>query len=296
MTMTHFSIRAGSALVAFSASLLSLTASHAADLPPIYETPLFETAPELQPVEIGTGWYLRGDVGYAFKGENTVSINRRAPFSSGSEYGTFDENVEGKWSAGIGAGYRFNDWLRADATAEWLANADVGLNGRTPCTTYRSIDYGTYLVDRAEDDECDIAGSADLDVYNYMANAYVDLGTYVGFTPYVGAGLGVANFQTTAKANETCNETADPDVGCLASVANINYGSPTRETTVDFDDSTWQLSYSLMAGLGYNVSKNLTLDVGYRYLSVPEYKAFGIKNDDGFDIHQIRAGVRYSLW
>ena len=299
MTMTQFSIRAGSAFLALSASLVTLTAPDAADLPPIYETPLFERAPELQPVEIGTGWYLRGDVGYAFSSDENHSINRRYLVGEGYSVGTVDESIEGKLSVGAGIGYRINDWLRADATAEWLGSADVESSKGTPCdVTLRIADAnapsGYVYVPR--EDTCSEKSVLDTDVYNYMVNAYADLGTVVGFTPYIGAGLGVANVQSTVKADRLCNERQNFDIACPRSADLSEFGVSHTQKLEDHDDSTWQLSYSLMAGVGYQATKNLTVDVGYRYLAVPEYTAFGKTFDDGFDIHQIRAGVRYSLW
>ena len=50
------------ALALFAVGLAPLHALAADYDPPIY----VDEAPEYQPVEIGSGWYLRGDVGYAF--------------------------------------------------------------------------------------------------------------------------------------------------------------------------------------------------------------------------------------
>ncbi len=51
-------------VLALAAATLLPAAALAADYdPPIY----VDEAPEYVPVEVGSGWYLRGDVGYAFK-------------------------------------------------------------------------------------------------------------------------------------------------------------------------------------------------------------------------------------
>ena len=236
MTMTQFSIRAGSAFLALSASLVTLTAADAADLPPIYETPLFERAPELQPVEIGTGWYLRGDVGYAFSSDENHSINRRYLVGEGYSVGTVDESIEGKLSVGAGIGYRINDWLRADATAEWLGSADVESSKGTPCdVTLRIADAnapsGYVYVPR--EDTCSEKSVLDTDVYNYMVNAYADLGTVVGFTPYIGAGLGVANVQSTVKADRLCNERQNFDIAGSERVRRQSYPEAGRSRRLD---------------------------------------------------------------
>ncbi|KQT88154.1 hypothetical protein ASG48_01530 [Aurantimonas sp. Leaf443] len=282
---------AGSAL-----ALLCATPALSADygvLPPIYDAPIVEEAPELTPVEIGNGWYLRGDLGYAF-GQD--SVNRRTLLDGDGIFGVLDEDGTEDWSGGIGAGYRFTDWFRADATAEWLATADASFAGSVDCTNYRRVTVGTVQADEAFRSSCGIGEGSDLDIYNYMVNAYADLGTFVGLTPYVGAGIGVANVQSTYTGTLACNEGGDPNVGCALDSSVPIYGTAQTRTYADADDSTWQLSYSLMAGVGYAVSRNLTVDLGYRYLAVPEYDAFGATFDEGFDMHQVRAGLRYALW
>lgn len=279
-----------------SSCLFALTPAFAADLPPIYTTPIYESAPELQPVEIGNGWYLRGDVGYNFSSESGYHEDRRFLERTGGRVGVFDEDATSKLSASVGAGYQFTDWLRGDVTAEWLSTADVSYDGTAPCfVDVRTFPDGEEMITRTRSG-CRDEGSSDLDIYNYMANAYVDLGTVSGFTPYVGAGIGVANVQSSLNYKQSCNESEEPDVRCVYPPTRGSFGSSSTIIEEDFSDSTWQLSYALMAGASYAFNRSLSLDVGYRYLSVPEVDMFGTDFDDGFDMHQIRAGVRYSLW
>src|SRR6185312_8038932 len=59
-TMVFKSLKA---LALAAAVLTPVTQALAADYdPPIY----VDQAPDYRPVEVGSGWYLRGDVGYAF--------------------------------------------------------------------------------------------------------------------------------------------------------------------------------------------------------------------------------------
>ena len=140
----------------------------AADLSPIYDMPEYQSVPEVQPVEIGTGWYLRGDVGYQFESDLDTSFGvdvNGVSVLSGSSDG-LQLPATAAFSAGIG--YKFNEFLRADATVGYWGSDVDGASLR--------------------------AGSLSLDTeakaYEVMANAYVDLGTYAGFTPYLGAGAG----------------------------------------------------------------------------------------------------------
>ena len=79
---------------------------------------------------------------------------------------------------GAGFGYQWNSWLRFDATAEYRAK-----------TRFKAI--GSYT------EFC--PGGRCFDVYDgnhsavvVMANAYIDLGTWMCLTPFIGAGVGFA--------------------------------------------------------------------------------------------------------
>ena len=80
-----------------------------------------------------------------------------------------------------------------------------------------------------------------------MANAFFDLGTYHGITPYVGAGLGVSYTMI--------NNFTDTNVRNRA----IFYAE---------DNGEWSFAWALHAGLGYEVNDRVTLDFGYRYLDL----------------------------
>ena len=115
-----------------------------------------------------------------------------------------------------------------------------------------------------------------------LANAYADLGTWHGFTPYVGAGIGGAYVKWDNLRNT---------VGGI--------------TTVHEGAKNWRFAYAAMAGTSYCLTDRLKLDVGYRYARVNGGRMFelapagpggaGPGFDRGFDIHEGRAGLRYQF-
>ena len=118
--------------------------------------------------------------------------------------------------------------------------------------------------------------------HTLMVNLYKDLGKYGRVTPYVGAGIGVAMH--------------DVDETFFTG----NYFLPNRiEGNKDYD-----LAWSLMAGVGYQLTDRATLDLGYRYIDMGEASS-GRVDDLGFvnprvDIddlaaHEIKVGLRFSL-
>ena len=75
------------------------------------------------------------------------------------------------------------------------------------------------------------------------------------------------------------------------------------------ESHSWRFTYALMAGLAYDVSKSMKVDLGYRYRHIdggsmfqfdPATMAAGASgtqgSDPGFDTHEVRLGLRYSLW
>jgi opacity protein-like surface antigen len=119
-----------------------------------------------------------------------------------------------------------------------------------------------------------------LRTYTLMFNAYHDLGKWGNVTPYVGAGVGIA----------------------YNIISDVYFtGNPALRNSINGDRDI-SLAWSLMAGIGYQVSHNAILDVGYRYIDFG--KATSERHDSGgfinprvkFDdlsAHEIKVGLRY---
>src|SRR6476661_6897936 len=102
------------ASIAGAIALLA-SAANAADmpsLPPVYVPPIEET--------VG-GWYLRGDIGMTnqqFKG-----LHQRLYDVPGTTVEPVGMGWDSSMMAGLGIGYKFNDWFRADLTGEYRGKA-----------------------------------------------------------------------------------------------------------------------------------------------------------------------------
>lgn len=202
-----------------------------------YEPPIFvEQAPEYVPVEIGSGWYLRGDVTY---------VASDPVYDFDPVIGDLRNN---RFGGSVGIGYHFTDLLRTDVNIGFVAGDRYRVDGGAAGTleeTNRAW-YG-------------------------MANAYLDLGTIAGFTPYVGAGIGVLHTRNSS-----------------------DFVYP-----VEIDSNQYRLAYALNAGVNYQISDNLSVDLGYQYLDSPktEYRDLNTAAiEEGVDYHQIKVGLRYDLW
>ena len=214
-------------VAAGAASLLSSVA-FAADLPapPPYAPP--------PPADFG-GWYLRGDIGFSNQRVKNVSINDPTLVvvpGSDREVNTFDTGG----IFGVGVGYQFNNWFRADITGQYRGNANF---------------KGIELFNSPIGGGASIPG---VDNYNasksellFLANVYADLGTWWCVTPFIGAGIG-----TSRVTISNFTDLNIPNNG----VAYANSGSK------------WNFAWAAHAGLAYKVSPNLTLELAYSYVDL----------------------------
>ena len=219
--------------VAAAAAGSAPLAAHAADMsftPPII-------AEEAIPQEIGSGWYLRGDVGYSVAAKPSIS------FPADQTVGLSNVRTSNQPVFGIGVGYKFNEWLRADVTADFLSDRKINWSRTGGC-------YGMVSC------PSDVSNSATQSMYPFLANLYLDLGNYAGFTPYVGGGLGVA-FIRTRQANYSQAAFADATPGATYIAANdITFATKER----------FSFAAAAMAGFSYDLGSGIALDAGYKYL------------------------------
>ncbi|RUX04926.1 porin family protein [Mesorhizobium sp. M8A.F.Ca.ET.208.01.1.1] len=245
--------------------LLPLTSALAADYdPPVY----VDQAPDYVPVEVGSGWYLRGDVSYlvqkSFK-------NGDFTFPSAINNENFSESNKAAF-ASIGFGYHFTDYLRADLNLGYLPGNDV------------SFSYDDSAVVTLPTLSTQGSGSLKNYAFSGILNGYVDLGTYVGITPYLGAGIGVVRSRHTLSATYTDNNV------------------PANSFNLQDNKTQYSFAYTLNAGLAYQVSKNVSVDLGYQYFSAPDAEYVTAESLTSFPVHkgisnhQVKLGLRYDLW
>ena len=131
-----------------------------------------------------------------------------------------------------------------------------------------------------------------------MANGYLDLGTYVGITPYVGGGVGYSHV-SWSNLNDRFFCVDDANL-CTVGPA----GTDTHRGVSD-----WRFTYALMAGVAYDLTPDLKVDLGYKYRHIDGGDMFrwpfdkaaagatGIQGKDGgLSQHEIRVGLRYEIW
>ena len=236
--MAKWTRQARKALVA--ALSLASGGALAVDLPP---------APAL-PATSGedfSGWYLRGDVGAGFQttpdlgaaaGWTAVQSGLVPPFAVSSFRNT---TLSPSASIDAGVGYALNAWLRTDATLEYRFGGRL----RSLYTITDPVRSPLLVSD-------DLSGGVSSIVA--LLNGYLDVGNFWGATPFVGAGVGVADNAASGVLDRglalTAAGPAVPVGGFFSNAAKANF------------------AWALMAGLDVDIAPNLKLELGYRYLNL----------------------------
>jgi opacity protein-like surface antigen len=226
-------------LICAGLAALSLSQSaDAADMPGIYQ----QYRPAGAVTEYVSGWYLRGDVGY------------RTNTSIGSMTSLFalptDVDLADVATIGAGGGYKAG-WFRADVTVDYAGKAQFSGNGPF---------VGAF------------AGK--VESWTVLGNVYLDLGTWNGLTPYIGAGAGAVGFRSS------------------------DFNAPLGFLTTDMQSQT-EFAWAYMAGLAWCFAPRWLVDLSYRRMNIGDVtfnpslnSALTLKD---LTANEFRIGLRYNF-
>jgi opacity protein-like surface antigen len=208
-----------------------------------------------QPVEeFASSWYLRGDIGMSNQSVGSLSNDNYSRFTS---VDSIDKGFDSAPFFVVGLGYIWNDWLRVDATAEYRGKANFhGLDiGHTPGQDWPD----RYTASKSE--------------LTFLLNGYVDLGTWCNFTPFVGAGVGMSR-------------------NTISNFGDINVQTGVGADAHSTEASKWSFAWALYAGVGYKITKNVTVEFAYRYINLGDATTGDMIGYDGtpdtpFEFHDI---------
>jgi opacity protein-like surface antigen len=232
---TKLMVSVKSLITAAAAAIIS-TAACAADmaLPPP-QLP-YQPLPTVVETAVG-GWYLRGDVGIGVQTFSEFDHSQtNAAFVWPPSWTIVQQDIQDTTILGFGIGYEVNNWLRLDVTGEYRTKAMFKVTG-----SYTDFCAGV----------CFDQNEGNYSAAVFMANAYLDLGTWWCLTPYIGGGIGAA-YNTISGIQ---------DVGFVA-------GGTTGFGYSYNDESAMNLAWNVQAGLTYTVNNNLKIDFNWRYLSL----------------------------
>lgn len=208
--------------------------------------------------------YLRADVGSSLSGDPSLSWPAAA---GGAARGDKVDNVE------IRSTYVFEGGAGCSSRG-WRGEAMLGYRGS------RKIE-GEPLIWAPPNAAAPDPLQTRVSTYSLMLNGYRDLAGWGNLTPYIGAGLGLAYHVVDA----------------------VSFTQPANPMEIDGARGV-SFAWQLMAGIGYRLSDQATLDVGYRYADMG--RAASGRADSGGGIHphvsidditahELKLGVRYQF-
>jgi opacity protein-like surface antigen len=184
-----------------------------------------------------------------------------------ANFQVLDHGFDSSPLVGIGLGYQFDRHIRFDVTGEYRGDSN-----------FRGLDYA---VDFGYNNEHTGIKSEWL----ALANVYWDIATFRGITPFVGAGVGTA------------------------AVSLKNFYDVNQNNNALFfaeDNTEWNFAWALHAGLAYEVTDSLTVDVAYRYVNMgdgvtdqyqaynnPGFAALGPTTIEDIESHDVMVGLRW---
>ena len=137
------------------------------------------------------------------------------------------------------------------------------------------IGYQINEIDRVTGGGYSYNANADAYCLSFLANGYIDFVNRSPFTPYISAGIGIANVGV---------ESDDDYYYCDGYYC---YDSDY------YDDDDTVFAYQLGAGVAYAINKNMTLDLKYRFFATEDPNLY--RSEAEFKSHNIYFGFRYTF-
>ncbi|MEM6382062.1 MAG: outer membrane beta-barrel protein [Pseudomonadota bacterium] len=250
------------------ATTLLAGSAFAADLTP---PPVIDFEPEYE-AEFGGNFYLRGYVGFSNQQVDSVD---NAIYSDPAVFDVdiLNSEFEAGGVFGGAVGYRLNQWFRADVSAEYRMR-----------TGYSQLDRYSGAAGGVPTNSNYI--TANKSEFLFLANAFVDLGTYYKLTPYIGAGVGATYTE-------------------ISGFSDLNV--PNAGVAYAEDNGDWEFAWALHAGLAYQVTDHFAVELGYRYLNLGDAESGDIISFDGTNVidnplqfneltsHDLHLGMRWEF-
>lgn len=233
--------------------------ANAADLLP---PPVVEPVPIPEPVAVHD-IYLKAFIGASNQEADDLSNT----VIDAGDFTIYNKEFDSAPFIGLGVGWQYSDRFRFDGTGEYRSRATFhGLDRNNTALT--SNDYSGYKSE-----------------WLFLANAYWDIGTFRGITPYVGGGIGAAEVT-------------------LSNFTDTNEATGGHHWAKE--NSEWNFAWALHAGFSYEISNDLTFDFGYRYTHLGDGVTGTFQTYDNspiqgpltledIDSHDVMVGLRWNF-
>lgn len=221
------------------------------------------------------GGYITPKVVYSY-----IDMNKQKGSADWSESLGFGSDSDNVFGGALAVGYNFapRHSIPVRAELEYALFSEAKGKG-----SHAEYDMGTLDVYGLKQKH---------QIHTLFVNAYYDITNETVFTPYIGAGVGMAFVRTKAEAN--FNDYGTGDDWSLS-------GSSSRKTNTNF-------AWNIGAGVSWELNQQVSLDLGYRFaglgkvksnsatLHAPDGQQADIKAETkNLYMHQVALGVRFSF-
>ncbi|WP_304675089.1 opacity family porin [Neisseria polysaccharea] len=232
----------------------------------LFSSLLFSSAAQAASEDNGRGPYVQADLAYAYE-----HITYDYPGDNAKVFDDYRNVKTHSTHPRLSVGYDFGNWRIALDYARyntWRHGKHIRTEQNTTVQNGTPIkliadhtDKGTFKAES-----------------NYGISAIYDFDTGTRFKPYVGARVGLGKIRHSIALEDKAE----------IIIANIpNRGLQNTHDPIHQSHSIRRVGFGAVAGVGIDITPNLTLDTGYRY------HYWGHLENTRFKTHEASLGVRY---
>ena len=144
---------------------------------------------------------------------------------------------------GLGVGWQARHWLRFDLTGEYRGDGLFLAHDQFPGTNTNEY-------------------TADIRSWMGLVNAYIDMGNWCGFTPFIGAGIGFATLTVDG-------------------MKDVNVAQPAGSVAFGQTHTNTNFAYAFYAGGSFDITPQVALELTYRYADLGSAQSGRVTTYDG---------------
>ncbi|EMU5132883.1 outer membrane beta-barrel protein [Neisseria gonorrhoeae] len=255
----------------------------------LFSSLLFSSAAQAANEGNGRGPYVQADLAYAYE-----HITRDYPEPTGAKKGTTISTVSDYFRnirthsvhPRVSVGYDFGSWRIAADYARYRKwnNNKYSVSIKELERNDNSTSSSNHLNIKTQKTEHQENGTFHA-VSSLGLSTIYDFDTGSRFKPYIGmrVAYGHVRHQVRSVQQETTTVTTYPQ----NAAPSVTTGGPTPKPAYHENRSSRRLGFGAVAGIGIDITPNLTLDAGYRY------HYWGRLENTRFKTHEASLGVRY---
>ncbi|EMT6814519.1 outer membrane beta-barrel protein [Neisseria gonorrhoeae] len=251
----------------------------------LFSSLLFSSAAQAASEDGGRGPYVQADLAYAYE-----HITHDYPKPTGAKKGTtsttistvsdYFRNIRAhSIHPRVSVGYDFGDWRIAADYASYRKWNNNKYSVNTKELENKHNNKKDLKTENQENGTFHAASSLGLSaIYDFKLNDK--------FKPYIGARVAYGHVRHSIDSTKKTTEVVTSTHGGAGTKPTIYNGESTQNAYHE-SNSIRRVGLGVVAGVGFDITPNLTLDAGYRYHN------WGRLENTRFKTHEVSLGVRY---